>query len=269
MTPRRPTLIGLPYDAASSYLRGAAAAPPLIRAALASPASNNWSESGIDLGAPGVLADAGDLALPETGEARALITAGIAAVLDGGGIPLALGGDHSVAYPILAALGPRHPGLTLLQIDAHPDLYDSFEGDRFSHACPFARIMEEGLVMRLVQVGIRTLNGHQSEQAARFDVEIIDMRAWAAGVRPVLHGPVYLSIDLDGLDPAFAPGVSHREAGGLTAREVITLIQSLPGPIAGADIVEYNPSQDSQGITAPLCARLVKEVAARMIETQA
>jgi len=266
---RRPTLIGLPYDASSSFLRGAAAAPPLIRAALASPASNDWSESGIDLGAPGVLADAGDLALPATGAARALISAGIAAVLNGGGIPLALGGDHSVAYPILAALGPRHPGLTLVQVDAHPDLYDSFEGDRFSHACPFARIMEEGLVARLVQIGIRTLNDHQRAQAARFGVEIIDMRAWAAGVRPVLHGPIYLSIDLDGIDPAFAPGVAHREAGGLSAREVIGLIQSLPGPIAGADIVEYNPSQDGSGITAPLCAKLVKEVAARMIETQA
>ena len=266
---RPPTLIGLPYDANSSFLRGAAAAPPLIRAALASPASNNWSESGIDLGAPGVLADAGDLALPATAEARALITAGISSVLDGGGIPLALGGDHSVAYPILAALGPRQPGLTLVQVDAHPDLYDSFEGDRFSHACPFARIKEEGLVERLVQIGIRTLNGHQRAQAARFGVEIIDMRAWAAGVRPVLHGPIYLSIDLDGIDPAFAPGVAHREAGGLSAREVIGLIQSLPGPIAGADIVEYNPSQDGNGITAPLCAKLVKEVAARMIETQA
>ena len=266
---RRPTLIGLPYDASSSFLRGAAAAPPLIRAALASPASNDWSESGIDLGAPGVLADAGDLALPATAEARALITAGIAAVLAGGGIPLALGGDHSVSYPILAALGPRHPGLTLVQVDAHPDLYDSFEGDRFSHACPFARIMEEGLVARLVQIGIRTLNGHQRAQAARFGVEIVDMRVWAAGVRPALQGPIYLSIDLDGLDPAFAPGVAHREAGGLTAREVIGLIQSLPGPIAGADIVEYNPSQDGCGITAPLCAKLVKEVAARMIETQA
>ena len=266
MTPR-PTLIGLPYDASSSFLRGAAEAPALIRAALASPASNDWSEGGIDLGAAGVLADAGDLALPATAEARALITAGIAAVLDGGGIPLALGGDHSVAYPILRALGPRHPGLTLVQIDAHPDLYDSFEGDRYSHACPFARIMEEGQVTRLVQVGIRTLNGHQRAQAARFGVEIIDMRAWAAGMLPVLTGPIYLSIDLDGIDPAFAPGVAHREAGGLSTRDVISLIQSLPGPIAGADIVEYNPSQDSSGITAPLCARLVKEVAARMIET--
>lgn len=266
MTQPPPTLIGLPYDASSSFLRGAAAAPPLIREALHSSASNNWSETGIDLGAPGVLADAGDLDLPSTAAARAAITAGIQHVLDAGGRPLALGGDHSVTYPILRAIGPRHPGLTLVHIDAHPDLYADFEGDRFSHACPFARIVEEGLVRRLVQIGIRTLNGHQREQAARFGVEIIDMRAWAAGVRPVLAGPIYLSIDLDGFDPGFAPGVSHREAGGLTPREVITLIQTLPGPFVGADIVEYNPSQDHIGVTAPLCAKLVKEVASRMIE---
>ena len=267
MTPSSPpTLIGLPYDASSSYLRGGAAAPPLIREALHASASNSWSEAGIDLGAPGVLADAGDLDLPPTAAARTIITAGIQHVLDDGGRPLALGGDHSVTYAILRAVGLRYPGLTLVHIDAHPDLYADFEGDRFSHACPFARIVEEGLVRRLVQIGIRTLNGHQREQAARFGVEIIDMRAWVAGVRPALAGPIYLSIDLDGIDPGFAPGVSHREAGGLTPREVITIIQNLPGPVVGADIVEYNPSQDHAGVTAPLCAKLVKEVASRMIE---
>lgn len=266
MTPRRPTLIGLPYDAGSSYLRGAAAAPPLIRAALHSPASNAWCEAGIDLGADGVLLDAGDLDLPLAAHARDAITAGIGNVLKAGGRPIALGGDHSVTFPILRAIGPRHPGLTLVHIDAHPDLYDVFEGDRFSHACPFARIMEAGLASRLVQIGIRTLNGHQREQAARFGVQGIDMRAWVAGVRPSIEGPVYLSVDIDGFDPGFAPGVSHREPGGLSPREVLTLIQSLPGPFVGADIVEYNPAQDLGGVTAPLCAKLVKEIAGRMIE---
>lgn len=267
MPAARPTLIGLPYDASSSFLRGAAAAPPLIREALFSSAGHLWSEALLELGAAGVLADAGDLELPDGEEARRLVEDGIRRVLDGGGTPLSLGGDHSVTYPILRALGPRHPDLTIMQFDAHPDLYDEFEGDRHSHACPFARIMEEGLARRLVQVGIRTMNGYQREQAARFGVQVVDMKAWAVGIRPMIEGPVYVSIDVDGIDPAFAPGVSHRESGGLTPREVLAAIQGLSGPLVGADVVELNPSRDPEGVTAQLCAKLVKELASRMLET--
>lgn len=265
-----PTLLGLPYDASSSFLRGPAAAPPLIRKELGSEATNPWSEALIDLSAAGALADAGDLDLPASAEARARIEAGVERVHAGGGRVIALGGDHSVTYPVLRALGPCHPGLTLLHIDAHPDLNDIFEGDRFSHACPFARILEEGLVARLVQVGIRKMSPHQQAQAERFGVEVIDMRAWSAGVRPGLAsgaGPLYLSLDLDGLDPAFAPGVSHQEPGGLTTREVIGLIQQLPGPFVGADVVEYNPLCDLGGATARVAAKLVREIASRMIAT--
>ena len=260
-----PCLIGLPYDASSSFRRGPAKAPPLIRAALHSDASNRWSESGHDLDTPGVWHEAGDLALPPTTDSRDLITAGIAAVIASGRRPIALGGDHSVTYPVLRAIHAAHGPVTILHVDAHPDLYASFAGDRFSHACPFARIMEAGLAHRLVQVGIRTFNGRQRAQAERFGVEVIDMRAWAAGVRPLgLTGPVYCSIDLDGIDPAFAPGVSHREPGGLTVREVITLVQALPASLVGADVVEYNPDTDLDGITAPVAAKLVKELVGRM-----
>jgi len=268
-----PTLLGLPYDASSSFLRGPAAAPPLIRKQLWSEATNPWSETLIDISVAGALADAGDLELPpDSTAARERIEAGVAAVCDAGGRVIALGGDHSVTYPVLRAVGPRFPGLTLLHIDAHPDLNDRFAGDRFSHACPFARILEEGLVARLVQVGIRTMSGHQRAQADRFAVEVLDMRAWSAGVRPssaALAGPVYLSLDLDGIDPAFAPGVSHQEPGGLSVREVITLIQRLPGPIVGADVVELNPLCDLGATTARVAAKLVKEIASRMITTAA
>ena len=264
MNAPQPILIGLPYDASSSYRRGPAQAPAAIREALHCESSNHWSEAQRDLSQ---LVDGGDLVLPPSSEARALIEQGIQRVLDQGGLPISLGGDHSVTYPILRALGPRHPDLTILHLDAHPDLYQDFEGDLYSHACPFARIMEEGLAKRLVQVGIRTMSGHQEAQADRFGVEVIDMRAWAAGVRPLLRGPLYVSIDLDAFDPAFAPGVSHVEPGGLTSREVLTLLQHLPGPLVGADVVEFNPGQDPIGITAPLCAKLVKELASRMLET--
>ena len=260
-----PRLIGLPYDASSSFLRGPAEGPPLIREALHSDAGNSWTESLRDLSAPGVWSDAGDLALSATGEARVQIERGIAALLVSGARPIALGGDHSVTYPVLRAMQSRSPTATIVHIDAHPDLYDVFEGDRYSHACPFARIMEDGLASRLVQVGIRTMNGHQRAQADRFGVEVIDMRAWCAGTRFVVSGPVYLSIDLDGIDPAHAPGVSHREPGGLTVREVLGLVQGLGGTLVGADVVEFNPREDPSGMTATVAAKLVKEVASRML----
>jgi agmatinase len=211
------------------------------------------------------LSDEGDLSLPPTPAARAQIEAGIAALLSNGRRPLALGGDHSVTYPILRALHRLHSGLTILHVDAHPDLYEEFDGDRFSHACPFARIMEERLAARLVQVGIRTMNAHQRRQAESFGVEVIDMRAWTASVYPRLNGEVYLSIDLDGLDPAYAPGVSHREPGGLSVREVLTLVQGVFGVVIGADVVEYNPRQDLAGVTAVVAAKIVKEIAGRMM----
>jgi arginase len=263
-----PALVGIPYDASSSYRRGAAAAPEEIRRALKSEASNSWSESGVDIGSPDRLGDIGDLDVSDDAHVRETIERGIKDLIAVGHRPLSLGGDHSITYPIIRGFGRLFGQFTLLQIDAHPDLYPSFQGDRFSHACPFARIMEEGLVQRLVQVGIRTMNPEQRVSADRFGVEVIDMRSWAAGERPTIEGPVYVSLDIDGLDPAFAPGVSHREPGGLTTREVISLIQSLKGPIVGADIVEFNPGEDLPGMTAPVCAKLVKELASRMNEVR-
>ncbi len=260
----QPVLIGLPYDASSSFLRGAAAAPPLIRAALHSPAGNPWSERHGAAVGEGLLDDAGDLLLPDGPEARAIIEREVRLIAAAGRPAILLGGDHSVTYPILRAIGPLYPKLTVLHIDAHADLYDSFEGDRYSHACPFARVMEEKLASHLVQVGIRTLTGDQHAQAVRFGVEMIDMNAWSDGARPGIAGPVYISFDLDGLDPAFAPGVSHREPGGLSVRDVLSLLTNLDGPIVGADIVECNPSQDPGGLTTMVAAKFVKELSGLM-----
>lgn len=253
----RPTLLGAPFDTHSSYVRGAALGPEAIRDALASGSTNMWSENGIDLAS--VLGDAGDAPAQEA------LAAAVSSLIQIGGIPIILGGDHSITYQVLRAIRPHHPTLTIVQIDAHPDLYDQFDGDRFSHACQFARIMEEQLVDRLVQVGIRTTNDLQSRQRDRFGVEVIDMKSFSAGLRPVVDGALYMSIDLDGMDPAFAPGVAHREPGGLSSRDVITLIQSTGGSLIGADVVELNPPRDSDGITAPLAAKLVKELAGRIL----
>jgi len=211
----------------------------------------------------------GDLQLPADGASRDRIESGIADLLARGARPIALGGDHSVTYPILRAMSRRYPRLTILHIDAHSDLYEEFEGDRFSHACPFARIMEERLATQLVQVGIRTMNPEQKGQAERFGVEVIDMRRWQAGVRPTIEGEVYLSVDLDALDPAFAPGVSHHEPGGLSVRELLWLLQETGGTLVGADVVEYNPRRDVGGVTATVAAKIVKEIAGRMLLTAA
>jgi arginase len=215
-----PVLLGIPFDANSSYLRGPGDAPPIIRQALRCDASNTWTEFGVDLAVAGIYEDAGDLELNDDAkEAFAAIEARVGALLDQGMRPVSLGGDHSITYPILKAFAPRHPDLTIFHFDAHPDLYDEFEGNRLSHACPFARIMESGLAKRLVQVGIRTLNRHQRDQAQRFGVDIVEMRSLPAYGHLKSDGPIYLSFDLDVLDPAFAPGLSHREPGGMSVRE--------------------------------------------------
>ncbi len=262
--PGTPIVLGVPFDANSSWLRGAAGAPPIIRVALHSISSNLWTETGVDLGAEGAYCDAGDLKF-DFEEPFAAIEEKIGELLDHGLRPVCLGGDHSITLPILRAFGKHIRGLTILHFDAHPDLYDELEGNRLSHACPFARIMEEGAAKRLIQIGIRTMTGHQREQAKKFGVEIIEMRQLPALERMKVDGPIYISFDMDALDPAFAPGISHREPGGMSVREAIAHLHAVTGKIAGADIVEFNPAQDTTQITATVAAKLLKEILGKMI----
>lgn len=258
-------VLGLPADDRSSYLRGAAAAPAAIRAAFDCPSSNLAAEDGLDLGACPSIKDLGDLALGGRLDPAA-IEAAAASILGAGSRLVCLGGDHATSYPVLAGYrDARKKPIDVLHLDAHNDLYEDFEGDRLSHACPFARACEEGAVGRLVQVGIRGMTPHLRAQAARFGVEVVDMRAWSAGARPRFEGEFYLSLDLDVLDPAFAPGVSHREPGGLSTRELLGLVQSCPGTLVGADLVELNPGRDRDGITAMAAAKLLKEILARLV----
>ncbi len=258
-------LLGVPWDEHSSFIRGAALAPPAIRAALRSPSTNLSTESGLDLGTDPRFTDAGDLEIPAGGGALEAIEQGAARVLASGVRLLALGGDHAITYPLLRAQAAHHPGLTLVHLDAHPDLYDEFEGDRLSHASPFARILEERLTGRLVQVGIRTQNAPQRAQAERFGVERIELKDWRPDLALDADGPVYVSVDLDVLDPAFAPGVSHPEPGGLSTRDLIGFLQRLRGRVVGADLVELNPARDPDGTTARVAAKLAKELVARML----
>jgi agmatinase len=261
-------LLGIPFDLHSTFMRGPALAPKRIREVLHAGATNLCSETGVDLATPMLLDDQGDIEIDNQADTDwiRIIKDRFLTCLQAGAPVLTLGGDHAITYPIIKAHAQKYKSLTILQLDAHPDLYDHYDGDRFAHACPFARIMEEHLVDRLIQIGIRTLNPHQKDQARRFGVEMIEMRHFSVDVIPRIDTPVYVSIDLDVLDPAYAPGVSHQEPGGLSTRQLIEIIHRLDAPIVGADIVEYNPRRDPTEITAMVAVKLLKEVAARMVE---
>ena len=210
--------------------------------------------------------DAGDLNLVDVPDAWVAVQDAIEVLLEHELRPICLGGDHAITYPIVKGFRSQYDKLSILHFDAHPDLYDNFENNLHSHASPFARIMENNLADRLVQVGIRTATGHQREQADRFGVEMIEMKDLPDKLHIEFDGPVYVSVDIDGLDPACAPGVSHPEPGGLSTRQVLDVIHTFEGKLVGADIVEVNPRKDVHNITAVVAAKIVKEIAGRMLE---
>jgi len=260
---RKIILQGILFDEKSSYMRGPALAPPLIRKAYNSASANYFAESRLEI-RPDLFDDKGDFEISDYFDIEKISARNLEK-----GIPLlTLGGDHSITYPILKAFAKTYGPMDILHIDAHADLYDDFEGDKYSHACPFARIMENGFASRLVQVGIRTLSAHQKEQADKYGVEIIEMKDFEVSQLPIFENPLYLSLDIDALDPSFAPGVSHHEPGGLSTRQVLDIIQNINVPIIGADIVEYNPTRDINDMTAMVSAKFLKEIAAKMLEVR-
>ncbi|EQC34267.1 hypothetical protein SDRG_08039 [Saprolegnia diclina VS20] len=277
-------LFGVNLDANSSFLRGTAESPDAIRHAFLSDSSNGASEAGVDVGQLQVsaLLDLGNVA-----PAFDVISDVAAAATRANHRLLVLGGDHSITFPVIRGLraallqaGERR--LNILHLDAHSDMYadDVLGGENaHSHASPFARILEGGLCTRLVQVGIRTQTAHLRDQATKYGVEVHEMHAIAKHGLPALafDGPLYISIDLDVLDPAFAPGVSHYEPGGLSTRDLLSLLQDVQAPtVVGADIVELNVARDigaghasvtgqtSPGMTAMVAAKLMKELLARL-----
>ncbi len=258
-------MIGIESDEFSTFLKGCAKAPDKIREVLHCGAANLCSELGVDLGDKHLFSDLGNLSFRSGQKGFDQITNGIVELLEDGTRLLILGGDHAITYPVLKGFHEKFGKLSVLHFDAHADLYDEFDGTRLSHACPFARIMEENLATDLLQVGIRTLNDHQKQQAERFNVRMIEAREFNREVDFGLSGPLYISLDLDVLDPAFAPGISHHEPGGLSVRDVIDVIQKIDVPIVGADIVEYNPKRDLFDMTAMVAAKFVKELAGKMI----
>lgn len=259
-------VVGVPFEEKSSYLRGQAAGPASIRAVSTGKCYNPETELGVNLDRDAVLVDVGDV---DTGgdvdKSFALTTKAVREILAQGAKPIILGGDHSITYPVIKAFGEKFSKLDILHFDAHPDLYDDLYGDRLSHACPFARILEDGLCETLVQIGIRTATDEHRETARRHKVRWVEMKDFRDGLKLVFHNPLYISFDLDALDPAFAPGVSHQEPGGLSMRQALAVLQNLTGEIVGLDVVELNPSRDVSQITAAASFKIIQEVAGRMI----
>jgi agmatinase len=180
-------------------------------------------------------------------------------------IPFIMGGDHAITIPVVEALRILDEPVHVVQIDAHPDLYTEFQGVPHSHACVATRILEMEHVASLTQIGIRTLNDEQSTQLVRFHdrLRILFARDLTGPLPSLKHIPdnalLYLTVDMDGFDPAFAPGVSHPVPGGLTSRQVLTFIQNGHWKLVGMDAVEVNPSADMGNLTLLLAARLLHE----------
>ena len=260
-------LIGIPFDANSSFLKGPSLAPARIRMMEAEGSANCYAENGIEIRKGINYDDCGDIVFNTTHSADgfALIQQTIAAQFLNNNKIISLGGDHSVSYPLIDAFTKVHTGLHVLHLDAHADLYENFDDNPYSHASPFARILEQGRIASLTQVGIRTLNTHQRQQAERYSVHVIEMKNFNFSFIEKLQSPLYISVDLDVLDPAFAPGVSHHEPGGISTRELLTIIQSIKANIVGADIVEYNPVRDINNITAMVAYKVLKELMAKML----
>jgi len=279
-------LIGIPFDANSSHRRGPAAAPAAIRRELHSPAGNAYSERGVFLGDasltsaarndarrrrsdPSPYLDHGDLTVPQRAAVREPIDEiehCVARALAVTPRIVVLGGDHAVTYPILLAIARHWGPISLLHFDAHPDMYPAFEGNRYSHASPMARVLEDGLVQRLVQLGIRSDSPAQQRVARQYGVEVHPAYDLDRMPRLEFATPVYVSIDVDALDPAYAPGVSHPEPGGLTVRQVLDALYAVRAPaFVGGDVVELNPLLDASGRTTLVAAKLARELLARLI----
>jgi agmatinase len=262
-------IFGIPFDEKSCYLRGAAKGPQAVREASTGRAINPWTELGVNLETDTSIVDLGDVDVSGSfSDVFWRIEKKISGILEKGAVPVIIGGDHSVSYPAVKGFAKKYQSMDILHFDAHPDLYEELHGDLYSHACPFARIMEQGLAQSLIQVGIRAATGQQRYLAGKHKVRMIEMKDIGKGLDLHFARPLYISFDMDALDPAFAPGVSHHEPGGLSMRQVINMIHALDADIVGMDVVEVNPDRDQTGITAAAAVKIIMEIIGRAVITK-
>lgn len=267
-------LLGIPFDGGSSYRPGSRFAPREIRqhSSLIRPYNPALQVSPFEVLR---VADVGDVDVNPIGieDTFVRVEQAVGALLDAKVIPLCVGGDHSLSLPLLRAVVRRHGPVGMVHVDSHQDMWEEYFGNKYFHGTPFRRAVEEGLLdtKRVLQIGIRgpvyaeadfdfaRRNGIRWVTAPQLAREglgwVIDQ------LRAVHGGPVYLSFDVDGVDPAFAPGTGTPEVGGLTSREALELVRALVGvPLVGADVVEVSPPYDHAGITALLAANIVFEI---------
>ena len=272
-------VVGVPFDAGVSYRPGARFGPAAVREAsrLLRP-----YHPGLDVEpfAAQQVADAGDVACNpfDIGEAVAAIEAGADQLLDAGARLVTIGGDHTIALPLLRAVARKHGPVALLHFDAHLDTWDTYFGARYTHGTPFRRAFEEGILDTdaLSHVGIRDpLYGRTDlVDDARMGFGIVTaMDVLDQGVAEVVRGlrtrignrPLYVSIDIDVLDPAHAPGTGTPEAGGLTSRELLAILRGLRGShLVSADVVEVSPPYDHAEMTTVAASHVAYELVSLM-----
>jgi agmatinase len=272
-------IVGVPFDAGVSYRPGARFGPAGIRQAsrLLRPYD---AALGVEPFATQQVADAGDIACNPFSiqQAIAQIEAGSGELLEASGRLLVLGGDHTVALPLLRTVARRHGPVAVLHFDAHLDTWDTYFGEPYTHGTPFRRAAEEGLIDRdrSLHVGIRgplyartdlddtRRLGYQTVHCTDVDRDGVD-GVVARTLDRLGTGPVYVSVDIDVLDPAHAPGTGTPEAGGLSARELLAMLRSLAGlDVVSADIVEVAPAYDHAEITGIAASHVAYELLAVM-----
>ncbi len=276
-------LVGVPYDGALTNRPGARHGPREVRnqSSLMRAINHATRVNPYELCR---VADVGDVPFSQAfaiEEAHREITEFFTLLKTAGVMPLAVGGDHSISLPILRALA-KEP-VALIHIDAHTDTWDSFQGSKFNHGAPFRRAVEEGLIdpRKTVQIGIRGAqnisDGWDYSRDTGMRVVFIEELA-DRGVADVAHEtreivgatPVYLTFDIDSLDPVFAPGTGTPEIGGLTTLQALSLIRDLRGlDYVGADVVEVSPPFDVGGMTALTGATVMYEILCVLAEVRA
>ena len=267
--------VGVPFDLGTSNRTGARFGPRQIRSESVLLRPYNMATRAAPFDSLRV-ADIGDVAINPYNllDSIARIETAYDEILQYGTKPITLGGDHTIALPILRAIHRKYGKVGLIHVDAHADVNDTMMGEKIAHGTPFRRAVEEGLLdtSRVVQIGLRG-TGYAAED---FDwcrdqgFEVVQAEAcWNQSLAPLMtrvrerlgSGPVYITFDIDGIDPAFAPGTGTPEIAGLTVPQALEIIRGARGlNIVGADLVEVAPAYDPFGTTALLGANLAFEL---------
>jgi len=257
-------ILPIPLESTTSYVNGTRNGPREIL--VASSHMELWDEElNTDVHGIGIYTlPEMELPFDDMGQLMAEIRRVVAAIVEHDKFPIVLGGEHSITSPVVAAMAAKHPGLSVLQIDAHADLRDCYMGTRYNHACAMRRVLE---FARCTQVGIRSLSTEEAKAAPTlqtdifFDVNMRHDKNWIEQVVESLGETVYITIDCDGMDPAIMPAVGTPEPGGLSWYEMLSLLRSVISNrhVVGCDVVELCPIP---GMVAPnfLCAKLIYKI---------